>query len=78
MMESPVKNNLGTSVNIGPGFLGLLGLMFIGLKLTGHIDWSWWWVLSPIWIPFVFVGAIASIVLVGAMFGVATIKKKVK
>ena len=34
----------------GPGFLSLLALLFIGLKLTGHIDWSWWWVLSPIWI----------------------------
>jgi hypothetical protein len=31
--------------------LGMLGLLFIGLKLTGHIAWSWWWVLSPFWIP---------------------------
>ena len=30
-------------------FWFLLGLMFIGLKLTGHIDWSWWWVLLPIY-----------------------------
>jgi hypothetical protein len=35
----------------GPGFSSLLGLLFIGLKLTGHIDWSWWWVLAPLWIP---------------------------
>lgn len=33
------------------GFIGLLTLLFIGLKLTGYIDWSWLWVLSPIWIP---------------------------
>jgi len=33
-------------------FLGLLGLLFIGLKLTHVISWSWWWVTSPIWIPF--------------------------
>lgn len=33
------------------GFLGVLTLIFITLKLTGHIDWSWWWVLAPIWIP---------------------------
>lgn len=26
-------------------------LLFIGLKLGGVIDWSWWWVLSPFWIP---------------------------
>ena len=25
----------------------MLTILFIGLKLTGHIDWSWWWVLSP-------------------------------
>lgn len=36
------------------GFTGLLTLIFITLKLTGFIDWSWWWVLSPIWIPFLF------------------------
>lgn len=33
----------------GIGFTGLLALMFIGLKLTHYIDWSWWWVLSPLW-----------------------------
>jgi uncharacterized protein (DUF983 family) len=36
----------------GIGFTGLLTILFIGLKLTGYIDWSWWWVLSPIWISF--------------------------
>lgn len=39
----------------GVGFAGLLTLLFIGLKLTGHISWSWWWVLSPMWIGLVFV-----------------------
>jgi hypothetical protein len=34
----------------GVGFAGLLMLLFIGLKLTGVIAWSWWWVLSPLWI----------------------------
>lgn len=29
-------------------FGDLLALVFIHLKLSGHIDWSWWWVLSPI------------------------------
>jgi hypothetical protein len=32
-------------------FLPLLTLMFIYLKLTGVIAWSWWWVLAPIWAP---------------------------
>ena len=28
-------------------------LVFIVLKLTDQIDWSWWWVLSPLWLPFI-------------------------
>ena len=34
------------------GFVGLLTLVFITLKLTGVIAWSWWWVLAPLWISF--------------------------
>lgn len=34
----------------GIGFPGLLTILFIGLKLTGYITWSWIWVLSPLWI----------------------------
>jgi len=37
------------------GFPGLLTLLFIGLKLANIITWSWLWVLSPIWIAFVFI-----------------------
>jgi len=36
----------------GIGFTGLLAIVFITLKLTNYIDWSWWWVLAPLWIPF--------------------------
>tara|TARA_R110000822_G_scaffold217593_2_gene352123 strand:- start:415 stop:615 length:201 start_codon:yes stop_codon:yes gene_type:complete len=39
----------------GVGFTGLLTLLFIGLKLGGAINWSWWWVLSPVWITAAFV-----------------------
>lgn len=35
----------------GIGFFGLLAVLFIGLKLTGYITWSWWWVLVPLWGP---------------------------
>ena len=38
------------STNKGIGFTGLLTLVFIVLKLCGVVTWSWWWVLSPIWI----------------------------
>ena len=39
-----------------------LGLLFIGLKLAGFINWSWIWVLSPFWISFI-VGIVACVVL---------------
>lgn len=43
-----------TEINISSGsggFLGLLTLIFITLKLCGVITWSWLWILSPLWIP---------------------------
>jgi len=45
----------------GIGFCGLLGIVFITLKLTGFINWSWWWVLAPLWGPIVFVLAFLAI-----------------
>lgn len=45
----------------GIGFCGLLSIVFIILKLTHFIDWSWWWVLSPLWLP---LAAVLSIILV--------------
>lgn len=33
----------------------LLTVLFVGLKLTNYIDWSWLWVLAPLWIPVVVV-----------------------
>lgn len=30
---------------------GILAVLFIALKLTGYIAWSWWWVLAPLWAP---------------------------
>jgi Flp pilus assembly protein TadB len=49
------------------GFLGALGLLFIGLKLAGFITWSWLWVLAPLWIV---PAVILIVVLVGAIAGV--------
>lgn len=42
------KNSSGGGIS----FSGALTLIFITLKLCGVIDWSWLWILSPIWIPF--------------------------
>ena len=41
------KNNTSTS---GLGLASVLTIVFIVLKLVGTINWSWWWVLSPLWI----------------------------
>ena len=46
-----IKNNS----NGGVGFIGLLTIVFITLKLTNLIAWSWLWVLSPIWITFLLI-----------------------
>jgi hypothetical protein len=48
----------------GISTIGLLGVLFIALKLTGHINWSWWWVLAPFWIPFAIVLVIILIALI--------------
>lgn len=57
----------------GIGFAGMLAILFIGLKLTGFITWSWWWVLSPLWIPAAIIlaifGVVFVIMLLAAIFG---------
>ncbi len=44
------KENDNNTRGGGIGFVGLLTILFIALKLLGVISWSWIWVLSPIWI----------------------------
>ena len=39
------------SSSSGISFMGMLTILFIILKLTNYIDWSWWWILSPMWLP---------------------------
>lgn len=56
-------SNSSNSSSGGIGFLGLLAIVFITLKLTGVIGWSWWWVLAPMWAPF----AIFAVIGLGAM-----------
>lgn len=46
----------------GIGFAGLLTIVFITLKLLDKIDWSWWWVLAPMWIGFVVLIAVVIII----------------
>lgn len=58
------NNTNNTSPTGGIGFMGLLTIVFITLKLTGYITWSWWWVLSPIWIAWAVVFAVLGIILI--------------
>ena len=46
-------SDLRSSSSGGIGCAGVLTIVFVVLKLLGMITWSWWWVLSPIWIPVV-------------------------
>ena len=55
----------------GIGFAGLLTIVFITLKLMGVIDWSWGWVLSPLWIS-----AAIGIVLIGVLEAVMRLSDK--
>lgn len=51
------------NVSGGIGFGGLLTIVFIVLKLTKVISWSWWWVTAPLWIPIAIFVVIVIIVL---------------
>ena len=55
--------------NSGMGFISILTLIFIVLKFTNNIDWSWIWVLSPIWI---------STLLIILTFGVILVVGRIK
>jgi hypothetical protein len=57
------SSNTSSQSSGGIGFVGLLTVAFIVLKLMGYITWSWLWVLSPIWICFEVVVAIIIAVL---------------
>ncbi len=50
-----MKDKIKVELNTGTLFLELMFLMFLGLKIAGLIDWSWWWVFAPIWLPIILV-----------------------
>ena len=71
-MSSEQKTNI---TNNGVTFLAMLTIVFMVLKLCGAIGWSWWWVLSPLWIFAGLVFVISTIYLfVGSL--IVLIKKK--
>lgn len=48
----------------GMGLFGAMFLLFLGLKLAGAIDWSWWWVTAPLWAPLTLLCAVALALIV--------------
>ena len=54
-----MSNNSNSSSGIGLGMI--LFLIFMTLKLTGNITWSWWYVTLPLWGPILLVIAIVGI-----------------
>ena len=51
------------STSNGLGFGTVLFLIFLVLKLTKVIDWSWWWVTAPLWIPIMILGVVVFVAL---------------
>ncbi len=50
-------SNSGNGLGLGT----VLFLIFMVLKLTNYIDWSWWWIIAPLWIPIAIIGVVGLI-----------------
>lgn len=67
-MSKPVQYNGNV------GFFGMLTILFIGLKLGKVITWSWWAVLSPLWLPLALALVIA--ILAAIIYGIKKLLDK--
>ena len=61
-------SSTSSSTSSGIGLTGFLTVLFVGLKLTGYINWSWVWVVSPLWIPLAIVTSIGLTFLIVYLF----------
>ncbi len=65
--------NLQRSMENNSGNLSLsliIFVVFLTLKLSGVIDWSWWWITSPLWLPFALVLVVIGIISIFALIAV--------
>ena len=69
-----MSENSSSSSSGGIGFAGLLTIVFITLKLIGYIDWSWWWVLSPLWISMAI--GITVLLVIGVIMAITVLVSK--
>jgi len=60
-----------SSSSSGIGFYGGLALLFIALKLLDKIDWSWWWVLAPLWMPITLI--LCGLLIFGLVLGLVAL-----
>lgn len=67
------SSSSSSSSSGGIGFVGALQILFIALKLTNHINWSWLWVLSPTWISLSI-----GIVILAIVFGILVLSEMKK
>lgn len=68
-----MKDKIKVELDTGTLFLELMFLMFLGLKIAGLINWSWWWVFAPVWVPLLLV-----VVVIGVAFIIAVISTLLK
>ena len=70
--------NSSSDTTVSFPIFGLLGVLFVGLKLTGHIAWSWWWVLLPFyfWLPLLAVVGIIALIGYGVAAGLDKLDRR--
>ena len=67
-----MENERSVASSGGIGICGLLGVTFIVLRICGIIDWSWWWVTAPLWMPTALV--IVIIIVLFVVYGIRTLR----
>lgn len=77
-MKKSASNAAKITITIGPTSLELLTIVFVVLKLTHKIEWSWIWVLAPTWIPIALLAVIFAVCIIVPVFMILIKKLKNK